>query len=741
MARIDTAVVVGAGSMGSGIAAHLANSGGKVWLLDLPDEGEDRARRARSGIERQVKQCGFYLPEFAERVTPGTVDDDLHRVAEADWIVEAVVENPEIKRDIYARIEEHRAPGTPVSSNTSSIPLATLTEGASEQFRRDFLITHFFNPPRTMRLIEIVAGEETDSEIVDRLVDVAERQLGKVAIRCRDTPGFIANRIGNLWLAAGAVLAFEQGIDPATADRVFGKPFGVPRTGIFGLLDFVGLQLVPSLWGSLIAAMPQGDAYHRYKLADTDELAELLEKGYTGRTGESGFYRGRGEVYDFSAHDYVEAKPAEDEALAKRTAAEVLDTDTPAGRYARDVFRATLGYCLDVAAEIADTVEPIDAAMRLGYGWKRGPFELADSIGLDKVVALFDEPHPLLSAAADRGGFYPDADTVLGTGGEAQPRARREGVVTAAALIEDAERIIATDGTEVYRLPDGVGLATLTTPMNSCSPAVLDAFAQAAERDDLTALVIGNDEERAFSAGADLKTLATLAKAGDPDEVAGFMRQGIDTLNALRAAPFPVVAAARGNALGGGLELLLASDAAVVHTETRLSFPEPTLGLLPGWNGTVRLLKNLVAAGVDEPHQRAFRAIMTSKRFRGAHEALEAGVLDREVTRVEISLDHVLAAALDLARELADGYEPAPEPALPAYPADAEPLSYTDGSETDRLIGEALARVYTARDGEETTSFGELARRETEETARIITQPANAARAEHMAAHRRPLKN
>ena len=152
MARIDTAVVVGAGSMGSGIAAHLANSGGKVWLLDLPDEGEDRARRARSGIERQVKQRGFYLPEFAERVTPGTVDDDLHRVAEADWVVEAVVENPEIKRDIYARIEEHRAPGTPVSSNTSSIPLATLTEGASEQFRRDFLITHFFNPPRTIGL-------------------------------------------------------------------------------------------------------------------------------------------------------------------------------------------------------------------------------------------------------------------------------------------------------------------------------------------------------------------------------------------------------------------------------------------------------------------------------------------------------------------------------------------------------------------------------------------------------------
>ena len=227
---ITTAAVLGAGSMGAGIAALLASGGIKVHLLDLPADGDDRDARARKGIETQVKRHGFTRPEYAERVTPGNTEDHLDRLAEADWIVEAVFEDIDVKRDTFAKVDAHRRPGTPVTSNTSTIPLETLLAESSEEFKGDFAITHFFNPPRVMRLVELVQGPDTRPEIADKLRQVLERDLGKVIVDCRDTPGFIANRIGSFWMGVGAQVAFDQGIAPEQADTAFGKPFGVPRT-------------------------------------------------------------------------------------------------------------------------------------------------------------------------------------------------------------------------------------------------------------------------------------------------------------------------------------------------------------------------------------------------------------------------------------------------------------------------------------------------------------------------------
>ncbi|MEX3505595.1 3-hydroxyacyl-CoA dehydrogenase NAD-binding domain-containing protein [Corynebacterium sp. LK2510] len=723
--EITTAAVIGAGSMGAGIAALMANAGINVHLLDLPGEGEDRDERARAGIATQVKRHGFQRPEFADRVTPGNTEDHLDRLAEAEWIVEAVFEDIDVKRDTYAKIDAHRSPGTPVTSNTSTIPLETLLGEASDEFKADFAITHFFNPPRVMRLVELVEGPDTRPEVADLLRRTLERDLGKVVVDCRDTPGFIANRIGSFWMGVGAQVAFDNGITPEQADAAFGRPFGVPRTGIFGLFDYVGLQVAPHIWGSLLAALPQDDAMQDYGVTDTPQFKELLEKGFTGRTADSGFYRGRDEVYDFTAHDY---RP-KDSVEVPASATELMDSGTPEGDYAREVFRTTLQYCCDTAAEIADSVDQIDIAMELGYGWKKGPFALADSLGLDYVASLFDATPALLDSARDAGGFYVDG-AVLGTDGTLRKRQERAGVVRVADLVADAEVVARNDGATVYKLDDGIGVFVLSTPMNSVTDDVT-ALLQESGQWDLRALVIANDEQRAFSAGANLPRLASLAGPdGDEAKRKATIRRGIEALLALRRAPYPVVGAVRGVALGGGMELLLHTDASVIHAETRVGFPERSVGLFPAWSGLVRLLERLLELGVDDPHATAFETLLNVTPVPAVNVDFW-----RDNDRVIMSPDHVVEQALELARELAGGYS---APADADLPLTDEPLAFDEGSATDAAIGEALAKVFA---GEGTASEQELGDRQVEAASDVLARPENRDRAEHMAKTRKPLKN
>ncbi|WP_165165270.1 3-hydroxyacyl-CoA dehydrogenase/enoyl-CoA hydratase family protein [Corynebacterium qintianiae] len=722
---ITTAAVLGAGSMGAGIAALLANGGIKVHLLDLPADGEDRDERARKGIETQVKRHGFTRPEYAERVTPGNTEDHLDRLAEADWIIEAVFEDINVKRDTFAKVDAHRRPGTPVTSNTSTIPLETLLAESSGEFKADFAITHFFNPPRVMRLVELVQGPDTRPEVGEKLRQVLERDLGKVVVDCRDTPGFIANRIGSFWMGVGAQVAFDQSIAPEQADVAFGKPFGVPRTGVFGLFDYVGLQVAPHIWGSLLKALPSDDAMQDYGVTDTPQFKELLEKGFTGRTAESGFYRGRGEVYDFEAGDY---RPKQSYEVPKDPK-ELMESGTPEGNYAREVFRITLQYCCDTAEEIAATVDQIDIAMELGYGWKKGPFALADSIGLDYVASLFDATPTLLESARKAGGFYVDGK-VLGTDGQLTERAQREGVVRVADLVAGAEVIAQNGGATVYKLEDGVGVFVYSTSMNSSTDDVTELFTHAGEW-DLKALVVANDEERAFSAGANLPRLSEISgPQGDEAARKATIRQGIDGLHALRRAPYPVVGAVRGVALGGGMELLLHTDASVIHGETRVGFPERSVGLFPAWSGPVRLLERLLELGVPNAHKVAYDALLNVKPVPAVNVDFW-----RAHDRVIMSPDHVVEQALDLARALADGYT-APEDA--ELPLTTEELVYTEGSETDAAIGEALASVYA---GEGTATESELADRQVNAASDVLARQENADRAEHMAKTRKPLNN
>jgi 3-hydroxyacyl-CoA dehydrogenase len=387
---VNKVCVIGAGVMGAGIAAQVANAGVPVLLLDIVRDPANRNAVAQGAVDKMLKAdpAPFMGKAAARLVEVGNIDDDLARVAECDWVIEAIVERLDLKQQLYAKLEAVRRPGTAVSSNTSTIPLAQLTQGRSEAFQRDFLITHFFNPPRYMRLIEIVAGPESDAATVARISDFADRVLGKNVVRAKDTPGFIANRIGTFWIQAALNAAFDLGVTVEEADAVAGKPMGVPKTGIFGLVDLVGIDLMPHLQTSLTATLPKSDPYQA--IARTAPLIEkMIADGYTGRKGKGGFYRinreagKRKEAIDLASGEY---RPV---ATPPRIPGKAASGDLPAllalpgklGAYAWAVLGPTLAYAAALVPEIGDDVAAVDAAMKLGYNWKWGPFELIDRIG------------------------------------------------------------------------------------------------------------------------------------------------------------------------------------------------------------------------------------------------------------------------------------------------------------------------------------------------------------------------
>ena len=365
------AAVVGAGTMGGGIAAQFADKGIPVLLLDTTAEA------AASGLERQRLMGGFVNPWAAALVETGGITTDIERLSDADWIVEAIVERVDLKQDLYRRVDAVRRPGSIVSSNTSTLRLAALTGGLPETFVRDFVVTHFFNPPKVMALMELVGSAATDPTTLRRVRDHAERVLGKTVVVGRDTPGFIANRVGCYWMAMAAIEAIAFGLTVEEADAVAGPPFGVPRTGVFGLFDLIGLDLVPLVWGALLDSLPTDDALHRYAIPAHPLFRQLIAEGRLGRKAHAGFYRQDPatklrEGTNLATGAY---RPGETVA-AMPDLVTLLDGTDRAARYARRVADRLRAYVEAVTPSIADGPEAVDTAMRLGYSWREGPFAL-----------------------------------------------------------------------------------------------------------------------------------------------------------------------------------------------------------------------------------------------------------------------------------------------------------------------------------------------------------------------------
>jgi 3-hydroxyacyl-CoA dehydrogenase len=374
--------------MGAGIAAQFANAGVPVDLLDIPGPDADRDGPARAGLARVAAARAFTSEQAQALVTPGNTEDHLHRLADADWIVEAVVERLDIKRALFARVDGARKPGSVVSSNTSTLLRADLVVGQSAAFAQDFVITHFFNPPWVMKLVELVGGPETPPGHLARVADAARAVLGKVPVICRDTPGFIANRIGCFWMAAAALEAMRLGLTPQQADAVHGA-FGIPRTGVFGLFDLIGIDLVPHVWGSLHRSLPGHDAFQRFDITADPLFRRLVAEGRHGRKTGAGFYRkaadGTREMLDLTTGDYVPEGQAPVLPGQGDLAALVADA-SPMGAYAAAVLGHVVAYATDHAPAIAADRAAVDTAVELGYSWCEGPFRLAQRLGFCPAI-------------------------------------------------------------------------------------------------------------------------------------------------------------------------------------------------------------------------------------------------------------------------------------------------------------------------------------------------------------------
>ena len=689
--RFEKAAVIGAGVMGSGIAAHLANAGVPVLLLDVPsDNGAGRNGLAEGAIQRMLKAdpAPFMHKGAAKLITPGNTEDDIGRLAEADWIIEAIVEDPGVKQALYEKIEAVRKDGSIVSSNTSTLPLARLVQGLPERFARDFLITHFFNPPRYMRLLEVVAGPQTRPDALADLSDFADRCLGKGVVVCHDTPGFVANRIGSFWLQCAVVEALDHGLSVEEADAVMGRPLGIPKTGIFGLLDLVGLDLMPKVDASLAAALPEGDAYHGIR-RPWPLLDRLIADGYTGRKGKGGFYRldpdSKARVkqaIDLTTGDYAKAGKAALESLSASKAGglkALVEHPDRGGQYAWAVLSQVLSYAATHVPEIADTVPDVDRALSLGYNWKYGPFELIDRLGAgylaERLEADGKAVPDLLRRAADAGGFYrihEGRKQFLTVGGDYADLARPDGVL----LLEDVKRHetpIAKNGSaSLWDIGDGVVCLEVHTKLNTIDPDVIAMMGTAIKTVEKShrALVVYNEGSH-FSAGANIGLGLFAANTALWPMIEGMVEQGQSTYRKLKQAPFPVVAAPSGLALGGGCEILLHADAVQAHAESYIGLVEAGVGLIPAWGGCTELLSRLAAdpkrpKGPMPPVATAFETIGMAKVAKSAFEAHALGFL-RPEDGITFNRERLLAEAKAKALELAAGYE-APEPATLTLP-------------------------------------------------------------------------
>ncbi len=769
--------VLGAGVMGAGIAAHVANAGFPVVLLDIvPAGASDRNALAAGAIEKlkKAKPAAFFSAARAQRVTPGNLEDDLGLLADCDWIVEAVVERIDIKQKVYRAVDAVRKPGSIVSTNTSTIPLAKLTEGLSAAFARDFLVTHFFNPPRYMRLLELVGGPATRPEALAAIRAFCDYHLGKSVVECKDTPGFIANRIGTYWIESATREALALGLEVEEADAVAGKPLGFPKTGVFGLMDLVGIDLGPHISASLLATLPPDDDYRRIQ-EDRPLVKKMIETGYTGRKGKGGFYRldtseGRKtkQAIDLKTGEYRAQKSprlASVDAARKGGIRLLLGHADKGGQYAWKMLSQTLAYAASLVPAIADEIFAVDEAMRCGYGWEMGPFELLDRIGpawFAKRLADEGRAVPPLLAAVGDGTFYRVEGgrlEQLAVGGGYVPVRRPEGVLLLADLRRAGKPVAKNSSASIWDLGDGVLCLEFTTKMNSLDDGVIRQLRKATGLVDgkaYKALVLYNEGSN-FSVGANIGVALFAANVGLWMAIENSIYEGQQTYKALKYAPFPVVGAPANMALGGGCEILLHCDAVQAHAELYMGLVEVGVGVIPGWGGckelTTRWATNPKRPGGPMPGvAQTFETISTAKVSTSCDEARDLLFL-RDGDGVTMNRDRLLADAKAKALALvAAGYQP-PAPVEIALPGPSGKAALdlavegfrASGAATphDAVVSHRLATVVTGGDTDptETVTEDRLYQLEREAFLDLVRTPATLARIEHMLETGKPLRN
>jgi 3-hydroxyacyl-CoA dehydrogenase len=713
MTRIRSAAVLGAGTMGAQIAAHLANAGLPTLLLDVD------AATAAEGLKRAraLSPDPFFTPGAAALIRTGGLDTDLAAIARADWIVEAVIERLDVKQSLFERVEGHRAAGAIVSSNTSGIPIASLADGRSEAFRRHFLGTHFFNPPRYLRLLELIPTADTDPGVRDTLASFADLRLGKGTVIAKDTPNFIANRIG-LFGVMQIFRAMDAGLTIDDIDAITGPAIGRPRTATFRTMDLAGLDILDHVTRNLADRLT--DPGERAAFALPPVVAELVRRGWIGSKAGQGFYKkaqdGAILTLDPATFEYGPQRKPRLAALdvartiedpAARIRSLFLGQDQ-VGSFLRRTLGPTLIYAARIAPAIAHSIDDVDRAMRWGFGWELGPFETWDAIGVANVIAAADgaEVPPLAREAAERGAFRPITPAVNGTAIQLVPPAA-PGLQILRAARERQAVIRKNAGASLVDLGDGVLCVEFHSKMNAIggdTMEMLDAAVKQAEA-GFSGLVVGNDAPN-FSAGANLMLLLLEAQEGNWDEVDLMVRAFQRATMGLKYAQVPVVVAPAGLTLGGGCEVALHADRVQAAAESYIGLVEVGVGLIPAGGGTKELLARAVAdlppAADSLPFvQRAFETIGFARVSASAVDARRFGFL-RDADGVTMNRERLIADAKAQVLALVPGYVP-PQPAMVRAGGEGVlaalklgvHLAWRAGriSDHDALIGRKLAAI------------------------------------------------
>jgi 3-hydroxyacyl-CoA dehydrogenase len=726
---IRRVAVLGAGTMGAAIAAHAANAGLTVDLLDLDPEV------ARAGFERMLaaRPAALASPRLANSIRLGNFEEHLDRLGSADWVVEAVVERLEPKRELLARVEKVVGPRAVVTSNTSGLPLASVAEGRSEEFRRRFLGTHFFNPPRYLKLVELIPTADTDPEVLERMRAFVERVLGKGAVVAKDTPNFIANRLGSFAGMHDVRYALDHGYAIEEVDALTGPLVGRPKTATFRLFDQVGLDVMVGVAGNLHELAPTDES--REVLGAPEPLRRMLEAGRLGNKTGGGFYRRavrEGQtVFDVLDLETLDYRPAAKPDLPIVAAAREHDdlgarlrflleaaTDDRGARYLRDTLLPSLGYAARRVPEIADSLVEVDRAVEWGFGYELGPFRTWDAIGVAEGVARMEALGIEVAGwvrellAAGHQAFYRDGEVYSPLTRGYQPVPVDPEAIDLDRLKADGREVAGNASASLVDLGDGVLCFELHAPASAIDAGVVELGARALrelEDGDWVGMVIAN-QARNFCVGANLGEVGMAAYQGLYDQVGQAVKGLQEVLMGFRYAPRPVVAAPHGQTLGGGAEIVLHADLVVATLETYIGLVEVGVGVIPAGGGCKELLRRLVApamrAAPDAPVlpfvQRVFETVGLAKVATSAVEARELGFLE-EHDVVVLNPDHQLAAAKREVLELADAYQPpvreasvyaAGLPVLAALEMGVQTLQWAgQASGHDGVVARHLARV------------------------------------------------
>ena len=793
--RINKIAIIGSGIMGSGIACHFANIGVEVLLLDIvPRELNDKEKKLGLTLDDKAvrnrlvndalktalksKPSPIYSQKFAQRITTGNIEDDISKVKDVDWIMEVVVERLDIKQQVLETLEKHRTPGTLITSNTSGIPIKFMSEGRSEDFQKHFCGTHFFNPARYLKLFEIIPGPKTDQSVLEFLNGYGEQFLGKTSVIAKDTPAFIGNRIGIFGIQSLFHQVRELDLTVEEVDKLTGPVIGRPKSATFRTVDVVGLDTLVHVSNGIYENCPEDEAHDLFKLPDF--ITKMMENNWLGSKTGQGFYKKEGKtitVLDLNTLEYREKKRAKFATLElTKTIDNVIDRfkvlvggKDKAGEFYRKNFAAMFAYVSHRIPEISDELYKIDDAMKAGFGWEHGPFQIWDAVGVEKGIEIMKSEglspaqwvlDMLASGTSSFYGIQNGATQAYSIHNKAQEKIPGQDAFIILDNIRKTNEVFKNSGVVIEDLGDGILNCEFRSKMNTIGGDVLAGLNKAVDlaEQNFDGLVIGNQGAN-FSVGANIGMIFMMAVEQEYDELNMAIKYFQDTMMRMRYSSIPTIAAPHGMALGGGCELSMHADKVVAAAETYIGLVEFGVGVIPGGGGSKEMAmrasdsfrKNDVELNVLQDY---FLTIGMAKVATSAYEAFDLGILQKGKDVIVVNKDRQIATSKAYAKLMANqGYSQAVKrkdikvlgkQALGMFLVGTDAMQASNYiSEHDQKIANKLAYVMAGGDLSEPTMVSEqyLLDIEREAFLSLCTERKTLERIQHMLKTGKPLRN